>query len=60
MEIVKRIFEYAYLLIALVLFEGVYTTWNHNRNNAYVMLLFACAAVGMYFFKKKMRNKNNK
>lgn len=59
MEIVRRIFEYAYLLIALILCEGVYTKWNEDRNSAYVLLVFAIAAVGMYFFKKKMRNRNN-
>jgi len=59
MEIVKRIFEYAYLLIALVLCEGVYAKWNEDRNTAYVLLVFALAAVGMYFFKKMMRNKNS-
>lgn len=60
MEIVRRIFEYAYLLIALVLLEGVYTTWNNDRTNAFVMLGCAIVAVGMYVFKKRMRNKINK
>lgn len=60
MEIVRRIFEYAYLLIALLLFQGVYTIWNKDRNDAYVLLVFAFAAIGMYVFKKMMRKKINK
>ncbi|PCI35101.1 MAG: hypothetical protein COB60_04330 [Flavobacteriaceae bacterium] len=60
MKIIRRIFEYAYLLIALVLFEGVYATWNEDRNNAYMLLAFAFAAIGMYVFKKIMRNRASK
>lgn len=58
----KKIFEFGYLLIAIVFLVEAYLNWNEEGNNAYMMLFFAVLAIFMYFFRKhfrkKMENKN--
>ena len=52
-----KYFEYAYLFFAaLFLFEG-FRLWSVEPSKAYIFLFFAVVAVGMYFFKRRFRQK---
>lgn len=59
-----KIFEYGYLLIAIVFSVETFLNWNVDRNRAYLFLIFAVVAVFMYFFKRRFRirvqNRNKK
>jgi hypothetical protein len=64
MNKIWKIFEYGYLLIAVVFIVETVLHWNVDREKAYLMLLFAVVAIVMYFFKKRFRtriqNRNKK
>ena len=60
MQKISKIFEYGYLVIAIVFIVETFLNWNTNRNKAYLLLLFAVLAVFMYFFRKRFRNKINR
>lgn len=57
MNRVWKIFEYGYLLVAIVFIVETFLNWNDDRSKAYLMLLFSVLAVFMYFFKKRFRNR---
>ena len=59
MKTIGKIFEYGYLIIALVFMVETVLHWNVNRERAYLLLLFSGLAVFMYFFKKRFRKKMN-
>lgn len=52
-----KIFEYGYLVIAIVFIVETVLHWNIDREKAYLMLLFAVVAVFMYFFKRRFRKR---
>lgn len=52
-----KIFEYGYLLIAIVFIVETVLHWNIDRDKSYLMLLFAIVAIFMYFFKRRFRFK---
>lgn len=52
-----KIFEYGYLLVAIVFVVETFLHWNVDRQKAYLMLVFAVVAIGMYFFKRRFRIK---
>ncbi len=52
-----KLFEYAYLIIAIVFFIEAFLKWNLNPQKAYLYLAFAIMAVFMYFFRKRYRKK---
>lgn len=52
-----KIFEYGYLLVAIVFVVETFLHWNVDRQKAYLMLVFAVVAIGMYFFKRRFRTK---
>ena len=52
-----KIFEYGYLVIAIVFIVETVLHWNIDREKAYLMLLFAVVAIFMYFFKKRFRKR---
>ncbi|WP_372792522.1 hypothetical protein [Lutibacter sp.] len=64
MQKIWRIFEYGYLIIAIVFIVETVINWNENKERAYLFLLFSVLAVFMYFFKKQFRkrleNRNKK
>ena len=60
MQRISKIFEYGYLVIAIVFIVETFLNWKTNRNKAYLLLLFAVLAVFMYFFRKRFRNKINR
>lgn len=57
MQKIWKIFEYGYLIIAVVFFIETFLNWNTNRERAYMLLLFAVAAVFMFFFRRKFRKR---
>lgn len=57
MQKIWKIFEYGYLIIAIVFVVETIINWNTNREKAYLLLLFSVLAVFMYFFKKRFRNR---
>lgn len=59
----SKIFQYAYLVFAvLFIYDGV-TKWNDGTNSSYISLGLAALAIFMYFFRsrfsKKFDNTNN-
>ena len=57
MQKIWKIFEYGYLIVAIVFIVETVLNWNENRNKAYLFLLFSVLAVFMYFFKKRFRKR---
>ena len=52
-----KIFQYAYLVFAILfLYDGV-SKWNDGTNGAYISLGLAALAVFMFFFRKKFSKK---
>lgn len=57
MNRVSKIFEFGYLIVAVVFLVETFLNWNDKRESAYMMLLFAVLAIFMYFFRKRFRKK---
>ena len=57
MQKIWKIFEYGYLIIAIVFIVETVLNWNKDREKAYLLLLFSVLAIFMYFFRKRFRNK---
>jgi len=55
-----KIFEYGYLIIAVVFCVETVLKWNTDRERAYLLLIFAVLAVFMYFFRKRFRSRIEK
>jgi len=54
---IYRLFEYAYILMAVLSIYIVITNWEVDRNKAYLFTFFAIVTVFMYFFKRNFRKK---
>ena len=59
-----KLFQYAYLVIAvLFLYKGI-SEWSTDRNGAYISFFFTALAVFVFFFRKrfakKFEDRNNK
>lgn len=53
----SKIFQYAYLVFAvLFIYDGI-TKWNDGTNGAYISLGLAALAIFMYFFRRKFAKK---
>ena len=52
-----KIFQYAYILFAILFSYEAIVNWNTDRNKSYMSLLFVALAIFMYFFRKKFRKK---
>jgi len=52
---VFKIFQYAYLVFAVLFLYDAITNWGETR--AYTSLLFFALAVFMFFFRKKFNKK---
>lgn len=57
---VYKIFEYAYIAMAIFSLYLVYTHWDGNRGRAYIFMFFAVVAVFMFFFKRRFRKQIEK
>lgn len=50
-----KIFEYAYILMAIFSIYLVVTNWETDRDRAYLFVFFALVAIFMFFFKRRFR-----
>ena len=54
---IYRLFEYAYLLMAIFSIYLVISNWQDNINRAYMFVFFTIVAIFMFFFKRNFRKK---
>lgn len=52
---IYKLFEYAYIIMAIAAGYLVFNLWDENRGRAYMFIFFAIVAVFMFFFKRKFR-----
>jgi len=52
-----KIFQYAYIIFAVLFLYDAISNWSVDRNRSYMSLLFLALAVFMFFFRKKFRKK---
>lgn len=52
---IYRLFEYAYIFMALFSLYLVITNWETNRERAYIFVFFGIVAIFMFFFKRRFR-----
>ena len=52
---IYRLFEFAYIGMALFSIYLVITNWNSNRDRAYIFVFFGVIAIFMFFFKRRFR-----
>jgi uncharacterized membrane protein len=52
---IYRIFEYAYILMAIISIYVTIDNWTVNRNKAYLFAFFTVVAIFMFFFKRRFR-----
>lgn len=57
MKKISKIFEFGYLIVAIIFLIDTFLNWSDDRNKAYMMLLFSGLALFMYFFRKRFRKK---
>jgi LPXTG-motif cell wall-anchored protein len=57
MQNIWKIFEYGYLIIAVVFGAETVLKWNEDRERAYLLAGFTILAVFMYFFRRRFRKK---
>ncbi len=57
MQKIWKVFEYGYLIIAIVFIVETVLNWNTNREKAYLLLVFSALAIFMYFFRKRFRKR---
>ncbi len=52
---IYRLFEYAYVFMAIFSIYLVVTNWETDRNRAYLFAFFTVVAIFMFFFKRRFR-----
>ncbi|MCF8715451.1 hypothetical protein JM658_11485 [Joostella atrarenae] len=52
-----KIFEIAYLVVAVISVVEVVQQWSVDRNRAYLFLFFAVISIGMFFFRRYYRKR---
>lgn len=52
-----KIFQYAYIIFAILFAWDAVTNWSVDRSRSYISILFAALAVFMFFFRKRFRKK---
>ena len=60
MNTLQAFFQYAYLFIAVFFGYTAYKEYTMGSSRFWMFILLALAALGMFFFKKYMRNKYKK
>jgi len=60
MQNLWKIFEYGYLVIAVVFSVETILNWNTDRERAYMLAGFSILVVFMYFFRRRFRKKREK
>jgi len=54
---ILKFFQYAYIIVALLFLYEAITSWNTDRNRAYISILFFALAIFMFFFRRRFRKK---
>ncbi|MFK7833647.1 MAG: hypothetical protein AB8B52_10250 [Winogradskyella sp.] len=54
---IQKIFQYAYIVFAVLFIYDAFTKWTDNRNGAYISLGLAALATFMFFFRKRFSKK---
>jgi len=54
---IYRLFEYAYIIMAILSIYIVITSWGDDRNKSYLFAFFTIVAIFMFFFKRNFRKK---
>lgn len=54
---IYRLFEYAYIFMAVFSIYIVIDNWQTNRNRAYLFAFFTIVSIFMFFFKRNFRKK---
>ncbi len=57
MQNIWKIFEYGYLIIAIVFGVETVLKWNDDRERAYLLAGFTLVAIFMYFFRRRFRKR---
>ena len=57
MQKLWKIFEYGYLIIAVIFLIETVLNWNENRERAYLLFLFSVVAIIIYIFRKRFRKR---
>ncbi|PKP26911.1 MAG: hypothetical protein CVU03_01745 [Bacteroidetes bacterium HGW-Bacteroidetes-2] len=57
---VYKIFEYAYLVVFVLSIFAIISSWNSDKNRAYLFIFFAVVSILMFFFKRDFRKKMEK
>lgn len=57
---IYKIFEYAYLVMFFLSVFAVITSWNTDKDRAYLFIFFGVVALFMYFFKRNFRKRLEK
>jgi LPXTG-motif cell wall-anchored protein len=57
MRNIWKIFEYGYLIIAIVFGVETVLKWNDDRERAYLLAGFTLLAIFMYFFRRRFRKR---
>lgn len=57
---IYRLFEYAYIIMAIFSIYLVITNWETDRGQSYLFSFFGVLAIFMYFFKRRFRKKFEK
>lgn len=52
-----KIFQYAYVIFAILFIWDAISNWSVDRTRSYISLLFAALAIFMFFFRKHFRKK---
>ena len=54
---IYRLFEYAYIVMAILSIYIAITNWGVDNNKAYLFAFFTIVAIFMFFFKRNFRKK---
>lgn len=52
---IYRLFEYAYIAMAIFSIYLVFENWGEEGSRSYLFMFFAVMAVFMFFFKRRFR-----
>ncbi|MBO3115725.1 hypothetical protein J4050_03150 [Winogradskyella sp. DF17] len=52
-----QIFQYAYIIFAVLFLWDAISNWSVDRNRAYMSLFFAALGVFMFFFRRRFSKK---
>ncbi|WP_179022082.1 hypothetical protein [Winogradskyella forsetii] len=57
MKKIQKIFQYAYIVFAVLFIYDAITKWSEDRTGAYISLGLSALAVFMFFFRKRFSRK---